>query len=162
MTGCESRRTSSSGSTTRTGSRWAACRNSGWRNVRNGPQQVTYASGGRTLTVAYRLSGDRAEASVQAGDAASGSAAPDNPEDLAAGHAVRLSALLYACLPDLVDLQVDGVRRRHVQGNEGAAALAIGSQTLLIIAHHVRAALGAHRNRVLGILEFLGAEVPLA
>ena len=51
---------------------------SGWRNVRNGSQQVTYAVGGRTLTVAYQLSGDRAEVSVQVGDAPNSIAAPDS------------------------------------------------------------------------------------
>ena len=106
---------------------------SGWRNVRNGPQQVTYSVGGRTLTVAYRLSGDRAEASVQAGDAACGNAAADNGEDLAAGLAVPVSALLYACLPDLVDLQVDGVRRRVRVDRDGPtryADSALGANTL--------------------------------
>jgi propionyl-CoA carboxylase alpha chain len=87
---------------------------SGWRNVRNGAQQAAYAAGDRTLTVAYRLSSDRAEASVRVGDAgaASGSAAPDSGADFAAGLAAPVSVQLYVCLPDLVDMQVDGVRRR--------------------------------------------------
>jgi propionyl-CoA carboxylase alpha chain len=109
---------------------------SGWRNVRNGPQQVTYAVGGRTLTVAYRLSGDRAEASVQVGDAA-------DADTRAAGVAARapvppasapaIPMVLYACTPDLVDLEVGGVRRRVRVDRDGPARYAdstLGASTL--------------------------------
>jgi propionyl-CoA carboxylase alpha chain len=65
---------------------------SGWRNVPNGPQQVSYQAGDRVLPVEYRIQGDRAEAVV-------------------AG--VELTpVLLHACTPGLVDMQVDGVRRQ--------------------------------------------------
>jgi propionyl-CoA carboxylase alpha chain len=129
---------------------------SGWRNVRNAPQQVTYAVGGRTLTVAYRLSGDRAEASVQVGDAGAasaghvaarpagagivrsgdvggGNAASISRVDSASGLAAPVSVLLYACTPVLVDMQVDGVRRRVRVDRDGPvryADSALGASTL--------------------------------
>ena len=73
---------------------------SGWRNVANAPPQVSYgpaaaAAGAPALTVAYRVmtgaAALRAEVSVNGG----------------AFRAVQL----HACTPDLVDLQLDGVRR---------------------------------------------------
>ena len=106
---------------------------SGWRNVRNGPQQVTYAVGGRTLTVAYQVRGDRAEVSVQVGDAPNSIAAPDSGAGFAAGLAAPVPVLLFVCLPDLVDLEVDGVRRRVRVDRDGPtryADSALGASTL--------------------------------
>ncbi|MCW2934230.1 MAG: accC [Actinomycetia bacterium] len=73
---------------------------SGWRNVPNSPQQVTYHAGEQSLAVGYRvITGfphagfphTRAEVSVNGGPA--------------------VPVLLHACSPDLVDFEVDGLRR---------------------------------------------------
>jgi propionyl-CoA carboxylase alpha chain len=87
---------------------------SGWRNVPNGPQQVSYQVGGRILAVEYRVFGDRAEVSVDGAEFAS----------------VRL----YACGPELVDLQADGIRRRVSVDRDGAIRYAdsdLGATTLI-------------------------------
>ena len=85
----------------------------GWRNVRNAPNQSSYTAGERTLTVAYEMRGDQAEVGV-AGAAAS---------------PVRL----YSCTPELVDLELDGVRRRIRVERDGPvryADSALGASTL--------------------------------
>src|SRR5262249_43500282 len=80
---------------------------SGWRNVPNAPQQVSYLAGGptggaapgestaATLAVSYRViteaSQTRAEVSVSGGD--------------------PVPVALHACTPDLVDMVIDGTRR---------------------------------------------------
>jgi biotin carboxyl carrier protein len=68
---------------------------SGWRNVPNAPQQVTYHAGEQPLAVAYQVitgfPGIRAEVSVNGGP--------------------TLPVLLHACTADLVDFEVDGLRR---------------------------------------------------
>jgi acetyl/propionyl-CoA carboxylase alpha subunit len=86
---------------------------SGWRNVPNGPQQISYQTGGRTIPVEYRVSRDRAEAVVDG--------------------AAFTPVLLYACTPGLVDIQVDGVRRQVSIDREGPvryADSALGATTL--------------------------------
>jgi acyl-CoA carboxylase subunit alpha len=72
---------------------------SGWRNVRNAPQRAAYATaGGETITVAYAIRPGRAgrpghaEVSVNDGEPA--------------------GVTLHDCRPDLVDMSIDGVRRR--------------------------------------------------
>jgi propionyl-CoA carboxylase alpha chain len=80
---------------------------SGWRNVPNAPQRVRYASSGTVpargatpgtpgvFEVSYRVATGatqtRAEVCVNGGAA--------------------VDVLLHACAPDLVDLQIDGIRR---------------------------------------------------
>jgi propionyl-CoA carboxylase alpha chain len=95
---------------------------SGWRNVRNEPQQVSYTVGGRTLEVAYELRGDGVEATVESAEAAA-----------AGGGAGSATVLLHACTPDLVDMRVDGVRRRVSVDRDGPvryADSALGASTL--------------------------------
>ena len=86
---------------------------SGWRNVRNGPQQVSYQAGERELRVEYRFVRDRVEAAV------------DGEE--------FTPVLLHACTPDLVDLEVNGVRRQvSIERERGVryADSALGASTL--------------------------------
>jgi propionyl-CoA carboxylase alpha chain len=87
---------------------------SGWRNVPNGPQQVTYQAGDRVLPVEYRIHGDLVQASVDGTD--------------------FQSVVLHACTAGLVDLQVDGVRRRvsiYRDGMTRYAESALGASTLI-------------------------------
>ena len=87
---------------------------SGWRNVRSAPQRVTYAFSGDELAVAYRVTGDAVEASVN---------------DVPLGGTL----LLHAVGPDRVDLEVDGLRRlyrvhrvqaqTYVDASNGSSAL---------------------------------------
>jgi acetyl/propionyl-CoA carboxylase alpha subunit len=89
---------------------------SGWRNVPNGPQRVTYLrpGAGDELAVSYRVTAGRAEARV--------------------GDADPRPVLLHSCTPDLVDLAIDGVRRvvridrdgetRYADSSLGASVLA--------------------------------------
>jgi acetyl/propionyl-CoA carboxylase alpha subunit len=107
---------------------------SGWRNVPNGPQQVSYQAGEMVLAVEYRITRDRADVSVR-GDApgavapagASGGVAP------ARAPVPPMSVLLRACTPDLVDMELDGVRRRVRVDRDGPARYAdsaLGASTL--------------------------------
>jgi hypothetical protein len=48
---------------------------------------------------------------------------------------------------------VDRIGRRHVEADDGVAALVIGRQHLLFLGHDERLALGAHHHLVLGLLE---------
>jgi len=87
---------------------------SGWRNVPNGPQQVSYQVAERVLSVEYRIHGDRAQAAVD-------------------GAALPL-VLLHACTAGLVDLQLDGVRRQvsiYRDGMTRYADSALGATTLI-------------------------------
>jgi acetyl/propionyl-CoA carboxylase alpha subunit len=86
---------------------------SGWRNVPNGPQQVSYQAGDAAISVEYRISGDRAEAVVDGAE--------------------LTPVLLHACTPGLVDLQVDGVRRQVSVDRDGPVRYAdsvLGASTL--------------------------------
>jgi acetyl/propionyl-CoA carboxylase alpha subunit len=86
---------------------------SGWRNVPNGPQQVSYQAGERVLPVEYRIRGDLVQASVDGAEFA--------------------PVLLHACAADRVDLQVDGVRRQVSIDRDGAVRYvdsALGASTL--------------------------------
>jgi acetyl/propionyl-CoA carboxylase alpha subunit len=88
---------------------------SGWRNVRSAPQRVTYTAAGAEFAVAYRVTGSLVEATVN-----------DEP----AGGTV----LVHAAGPELVDLEVDGLRHRYrvhrvgdetyVDASDGSSALA--------------------------------------
>jgi propionyl-CoA carboxylase alpha chain len=73
---------------------------SGWRNVANAPQQVTYLrAGAEPLAVSYRMAARQAEVSIGGGDP-------------------RL-VLLHSCAPDRVDLAIDGIRRVVRIGRDG-------------------------------------------
>ncbi len=88
---------------------------SGWRNVWSAPQRVTYTAAGQTYAVAYRLSGQAVQASVN---------------DAAPGETV----LVRAATADRVDLEIDGARRvyrvhrvgdvTYVDASNGSSALA--------------------------------------
>ncbi|MCX6400029.1 MAG: ATP-grasp domain-containing protein [Propionibacteriales bacterium] len=76
---------------------------SGWRNVHNGPQQVTYLDGEREVDVRYRVVASHAGTTVEAtvdGDALG-------------------AVTLHAASPDRVDLQVGPVRRRVRVARQG-------------------------------------------
>jgi len=90
---------------------------SGWRNVPNGPQQVTYLKSGaadKPLAVSYQVTGGQAEVSVNGGESR--------------------QALLYSCTADQVDLAIDAIRRvvrvdrdgpvRYADSSLGASMLA--------------------------------------
>ena len=64
---------------------------SGWRNVPNGPQTVTFKHDGTELVVRYRLSGDRVEFSI--------------------GDGELCRATIYSSAPDEVDFELGGIRR---------------------------------------------------
>jgi acetyl/propionyl-CoA carboxylase alpha subunit len=93
---------------------------SGWRNVPNGPQQVTYlrpGTGDEPLTVSYRLASGRAEVST-GGD----------PRPV----------LLHSCTPDLADLTVDGIRRVVRVDRDGATRYADSSLGASVLAERPR------------------------
>ena len=85
---------------------------SGWRNVFSAPQRVTYTAAGEHYAVAYRVAGDTVRAEVN-------------------GRPVQ--ALVRAASPDLVDLEIDGIRRvyrvhqvnagTYVDASDGSTAL---------------------------------------
>jgi propionyl-CoA carboxylase alpha chain len=106
---------------------------SGWRNVPNDPQRVSYAVGAQTLAVAYRVHGDLAEVTVRGEGAAPGSGAHVTDGAASSLPARPVSVLLHACTPDLVDMQADGVRRRVRVDRDGQvryADSALGASTL--------------------------------
>jgi propionyl-CoA carboxylase alpha chain len=74
---------------------------SGWRNVRSAPQRVTYSADGEEFAVAYRVTGSTVEATVN---------------DIPLGGALSL----HAAGPELVDLEVDGLRRVYLVHQVGA------------------------------------------
>ena len=85
---------------------------SGWRNVFSAPQRVAYTGVGEFYAVAYRITGDGVQASVN-----------DLP----------MQAVVHAASPDLIDLEIDGTRREHrihqvgaevyVDASDGSSAL---------------------------------------
>jgi len=87
---------------------------SGWRNVPNGPQRVTYESAGRPLAVDYRIAGARVEATVDGSDLG--------------------AVLVHECGPHDVDVEVAGRRRRirvERAGDLRYADSPLGATTLL-------------------------------
>jgi acetyl/propionyl-CoA carboxylase alpha subunit len=88
---------------------------SGWRNVRSAPQRVTYTAAGPEFAVAYRVTDGVIEATV-------------NHEPMGG------TLLLHAAGPELVDLEVDGLRhlyrvhrvgaQTYVDASNGSSALA--------------------------------------
>ncbi|MEO6821630.1 MAG: biotin carboxylase N-terminal domain-containing protein [Candidatus Nanopelagicales bacterium] len=86
---------------------------SGWRNVMNGPQRVTYHCDGNVVEVSYLLNGSALTASVDG---------QDLPE-----------LVLRAAAPDRVDLEVGGVRRIlavHQVGEVSYVDSSLGSTVL--------------------------------
>jgi len=74
---------------------------SGWRNVRSAPQRVTYTADGEEFAVAYRVTGSTVEATVN---------------NVPLGGALSL----HVAGPELVDLEVDGLRRVYLVHQVGA------------------------------------------
>jgi len=79
---------------------------SGWRNVRSAPQRVTYTADSQEFAVAYRVTGGPA----------SGDTVEATVNDVPLGAAL----LLRAAGPELVDLEVDGLRRVYLVHRVGA------------------------------------------
>jgi len=79
---------------------------SGWRNVRSAPQRVTYTADGAEFAVAYRVTGGPAP----------GGTVEATVNDVPLGAAL----LLHAAGPELVDLEVDGLRRAYLVHRVGA------------------------------------------
>jgi acetyl/propionyl-CoA carboxylase alpha subunit len=106
---------------------------SGWRNVRNAPQQVSYAAGERAVTVGYEFRPGRAgRPGGMMVDIWAHWDRPECPPSSVAGDAGR-PARLFACTPDLVDLELDGVRRRVSVERDGPvryADSALGASAL--------------------------------
>jgi propionyl-CoA carboxylase alpha chain len=135
---------------------------SGWRNVPSGPQQVSYAADGEMYAVAYRVhpalagsagtsasgagpGGSPAASRVgpalagSAGTSASGAGPGGARVDVAVnGKPLGAEVTVYRVAPDVVDLDVDGIRRAYSvhrvteddrivvysDGPDGSAALA--------------------------------------
>ena len=85
---------------------------SGWRNVFSAPQRVTYTAVGEPYAVAYRITGDSVQASV---------------------NDVSMQAIVHAASPDRIDLEIGGTRREYrihqvgaevyVDASDGSSAL---------------------------------------
>ena len=86
---------------------------SGWRNVRSAPQRVTYSADGEEFAVAYRVTGSPAP----------GSTVEATVNDVPLGAALSL----HAAGPELVDLEVDGLRRVYLVHQVGAQTYVDGS-----------------------------------
>jgi acetyl/propionyl-CoA carboxylase alpha subunit len=93
---------------------------SGWRNVRSGPQRVTYTAAGAEFAVAYRV--------TRGVIGATAIEATVNNEPMGG------TLLVHAAGPELVDLEVDGLRHlyrvhrveaeTYVDASNGSSALA--------------------------------------
>ncbi|MGO8894124.1 MAG: acetyl/propionyl/methylcrotonyl-CoA carboxylase subunit alpha [Streptosporangiaceae bacterium] len=85
---------------------------SGWRNVFSAPQRVAYTAASETYAVAYRITRDNVQASV---------------------NNLPMHALVHAASPDRVDLEIGGTRREYrihqvgaevyVDASDGSSAL---------------------------------------
>jgi len=89
---------------------------SGWRNVRSAPQRVTYTADGQEFAVAYRVTGGGAPGGPAPGGPASGGKVEATVNDVPLGAALAL----HAAGPELVDLEVDGLRREYLVHRVGA------------------------------------------
>ena len=72
---------------------------SGWRNVFSAPQRVAYTASGEPYAVAYRITRDCVQASV---------------------NDVPMQAIAHAACPDRIDLEIDGTRREYRINQVGA------------------------------------------
>ena len=107
----------------------------GWRNVRNAPQQASYTAGSRVISVAYEIhdSGTIRAAAVDGitVDICLHRGVHNGPLSAAGSASSRVR--LYLCTPELVDLELDGVRRRIRVERDGPvryADSALGASTL--------------------------------
>ena len=85
---------------------------SGWRNVFSAPQRVAYLAVGEPYAVAYRITGDSVQASV---------------------NDVPMQAIVRAASPDRIDLEIGGTRREyriHQVGAEVYVDASDGSSSL--------------------------------
>jgi len=94
---------------------------SGWRNVRSAPQRVTYTADGAEFAVAYRVAGGPGPGGTVPGGTVPGGPVPGRTVE-ATVNDVPLGAalLLHAAGPELVDLEVDGLRRVYLVHRVGA------------------------------------------
>jgi propionyl-CoA carboxylase alpha chain len=89
---------------------------SGWRNVRSAPQRVTYTVDGEDFAVAYRVTGGPVPGGPVPGGPVPGSTVEATVNDVPLGAAL----ILHAAGPELVDLEVDGLRRVYLVHRVGA------------------------------------------
>ena len=85
---------------------------SGWRNVFSAPQRVAYTAAGEPYAVAYRITRERVQASV---------------------NDLSMQAMIHTASPDRIDLEIDGTRREYrihqvgaevyVDASDGSSAL---------------------------------------
>ena len=85
---------------------------SGWRNVFSAPQRVAYTAAGEPYAVAYRITRDSVQASV---------------------NDLSMQAIVHTASPDRIDLEIDGTRREYrihqvgaevyVDASDGSSAL---------------------------------------
>ena len=85
---------------------------SGWRNVFSAPQRVAYTAAGEPYAVAYRITRDSVQASV---------------------NDLSMQAVVHTASPDRIDLEIDGTRREYrihqvgaevyVDASDGSSAL---------------------------------------
>jgi acetyl/propionyl-CoA carboxylase alpha subunit len=97
---------------------------SGWRNVRSAPQRVTYTAAGAEFAVAYRVTRGASEAT---------GTEPAVIEATVNDEPIGGTLLVHAAGPELVDLEVDGLRllyrvhrveaQTYVDGSNGSSAL---------------------------------------
>jgi acetyl/propionyl-CoA carboxylase alpha subunit len=80
---------------------------SGWRNVPNSAQHVTYLAGEQELAVAYRVSSGFTRADAWGG----GREGRQTRAEVSVNGGPALQVLLHACTADLVDFEVDGLRQ---------------------------------------------------
>jgi propionyl-CoA carboxylase alpha chain len=93
----------------------------GWRNVRSAPQRVTYTADGEEFAVAYRVTvGSVPGGPVPGGPVPGGPVPGSTVEATVNGVPLGAALLLHAAGPDLVDLEVDGLRRVYLVHRVGA------------------------------------------
>ena len=108
---------------------------SGWRNVPNSPQQVTYYAGEQPLAVAYRvITGFPPPGLPRTRADAWGGGRGGTMAEVSVNGGPSVPVLLHGCIPDLVDFEVDGLRRvvkvdragdiRYADSELGATVLA--------------------------------------
>jgi acyl-CoA carboxylase subunit alpha len=101
----------------------------GWRNVRSAPQRVTYTADGEEFAIAYRVT----DGPVPGGPASDRVVPGGTVEATVNGVPLGAALLLHAAGPNLVDLEVDGLRRvylvhrvgvqTYVDASNGSSAL---------------------------------------
>ena len=84
---------------------------SGWRNVPNGPQQVTYHAGEQPLAIAYRVLAGLVVGGNKNGPMLGVVGGKQKRAEVSVNGGPPLPVLLHACTPGLVDFELDGLRR---------------------------------------------------